>query len=223
MFSLNYALKNLLQNNQQIWRGSDSSEKLLATEHQKTIIGITTGFEALDNILPWGGWPASGLVEVLVPRWGIGELQLLLPVLVAISQNKTRVSWISWIAPPFIPYAPAMVHAGADINQFVVLPKEVVKDQSLWAMEKILRNRSCGIAISWPEKIDDKAMRRLKLAAQEGKSLGFIFRDRPVLSSPAVLRISIAMEKQQMKVVILKAKGLAHQCHVLLNLPILNT
>lgn len=44
-------------------------------------LGIPTGHPTLDAVLPDGGWPRSGLIELLLPHEGIGELQLLLPTL----------------------------------------------------------------------------------------------------------------------------------------------
>ncbi|MDH3327017.1 MAG: translesion DNA synthesis-associated protein ImuA [Gammaproteobacteria bacterium] len=204
------ALKSLLQNNPGIWCGGESIKKYPQ--------GLPTGFDALDNILPTHGWPTNALIEVLLPRWGIGELQLLLPVIVAMSQHP---KWVAWISPPFVPYAPALVYAGVDIEHLVVIPKEESKAESLWAMEKILRNKSCGIAMSWPQKINDKAMRRLQLAAEEGGSLGFVFRDYQVVSSPAALRISLSIINHQLQVTLLKARGASRGQSILLDLPIL--
>jgi len=207
---LNTAVKLLLQNNAQIWRANEPDRHI-----QK---GHSTGFDDLDDILPLSGWPPHGLVEVILPRWGVGELQLLLPLLVAMSQKAKR---ISWIAPPYIPYAPALVEAGIDLTRLVVLPKRIVKNEALWAMEKILSNPGSGVALCWPGKINDKAMRRLQLAAVEGNSLGFIFRDHSVAASPAPLRIAVEIVRDQIKVSLLKARGATRLRHVCLNLPVL--
>ncbi|AKJ29254.1 hypothetical protein [Caldimonas brevitalea] len=40
-----------------------------------------TGFPSLDAVLPAGGWPAAGVIEVLAPQPGRPELALLNPVL----------------------------------------------------------------------------------------------------------------------------------------------
>jgi len=211
------SLKKILQGNSSIWCARESVKKQSDTQ--------TTGFAVLDEILPTGGWPSNALVEVLLPRWGIGELQLLLPALVAVSQ---QAKWISWIAPPFIPYAPALSHAGVDLEQLIVIPgKEIghigqTDAESLWAMEKILRNHSCGIAMSWPSKINDKSMRRLQIAAEEGGSLGFIFRNHQVHSSPAALRISLSMINHQLQVALLKARGASRYSSVLIDLPVID-
>lgn len=204
------ALKDLLQNNSAIWCASETTNAAKST-HQY----LPTGFDALDSILPMHGWPSDTLVEIILPHWGTGELQLLLPALVAVSKKG---KWISWISPPYIPYAPALAHAGVALEQLIIISKEDVKTESLWAMEKVLRNPGCGIAMSWPQKINDKAMRRLQLAAQEGKSLGFIFRDYQVASSPATLRISLKIVNDQLQVELLKARGMSHCRSVLLDL-----
>ena len=204
------ALKKLLQNNPAVWCASESAGSRPR--------GITTGFTALDEMLPGGGWPQNSLIEILLPRWGSGELQLLLPTLLAMSQ---QAKWLVWLGPPFIPYAPALVHAGVDLERLIVIPPEKIKTETLWAMEKILRTRSCGLVMAWPQRVSDKAMRRLQLAAEEGESLGFIFRNHVVHSSPAALRISLNMLKRQLQVKLLKARGSSRYTQVLLDLPII--
>lgn len=222
-------LKKLLRDNPSIWCASASANNRLE--------GLSTGFEKLDAILPVNGWPVNSLVEVLLPRWGIGELQLLLPALVALSQQK---KWIVWVSPPFIPYAPALAHAGVDLEWLVVMPKTYVGEEVLWATEKILRNRSCGMVLSWPSnaaKLNDKAMRRLQLAAEEGQSTGFIFRglldsafsnstfsdntmpvsNVSVSPSPAALRFSLSIVDFQLQVCLLKARGASRLGRVLLD------
>ena len=42
---------------------------------------LSTGFSTLDAGLPGGGWPCTGLIEILTPRTGLGELRLLVPLL----------------------------------------------------------------------------------------------------------------------------------------------
>ena len=58
--------------------------------------GIGTGYDELDDILPGRGWPSSGLVEVIARHSGMGELQLLIPLMQSvIKQGK----WILCVAP----------------------------------------------------------------------------------------------------------------------------
>ena len=54
-----------------IWRGTRAAR----------VDALPTGFGALDARLPGGGWPRSGLIEILIRRFGAGEMSLLLPLL----------------------------------------------------------------------------------------------------------------------------------------------
>ncbi len=90
-----------------IWRGKGARSARVA---------LPTGFAALDRYLPGGGWPLGPLIEVFVERYGVGELSLLMPALAALtggrgSRAPTR-KWVAWIAPPFVPYAPALQQRG---------------------------------------------------------------------------------------------------------------
>src|SRR5205823_12918158 len=62
-----------------IWRGRSAA-------HQQG--GLPTGFAALDAYLPGYGWPRTCLIEILVSRFGSGELYLLLPALAALTRRS---------------------------------------------------------------------------------------------------------------------------------------
>src|SRR2546427_5463009 len=78
---------------------------------------IPSGFPGLDAELPGGGWPAGALTEILPAHEGIGELRLLGSALAGLSQRGLR---LAWIAPPHLPYAPALAAAGIDISDLVI-------------------------------------------------------------------------------------------------------
>src|SRR5262245_1576849 len=93
-----------------VWRGRSHA----------AVETFSTGFPALDAGLPGGGWPRHGLVEILTPRPGVGELYLLLPVLVALSR-ATPARWCAWVSPPQEPYAPALEAHGAALDRMLVV------------------------------------------------------------------------------------------------------
>src|SRR5260221_2246946 len=94
-----------------IWRGDSLS--------RAGTPAIPCGFPGLDAELPGGGWPAGALTEILPAHEGIGELRLLGPALAGLSQLGLR---LAWIAPPHLPYAPALAAAGNDISKLVIFP-----------------------------------------------------------------------------------------------------
>src|SRR5215471_3220273 len=88
-----------------IWRGNGDA--------RSARVVLPTGFAALDRYLPGGGWPLGPLIEVFVERYGVGELSLLMPALAALTAGGSRPrKWVAWIAPPFVPYAPALQQRG---------------------------------------------------------------------------------------------------------------
>ena len=132
--------------------------------------GLSTGFPGLDGILPNGGWPTRGLVEIVCPRRGMGELQLLVPLM----RNLTaQGQWVLWVCPPAAPYAPALVQAGVDIGKLLVVAPGASLRNALWSMEKALR--SCRLVLAWQNGLSHQVLRRLQLAANSGNSLAVLF------------------------------------------------
>jgi hypothetical protein len=153
--------------------------------------GEPTGFDALDALLPLGGWPRNALTELLLPADGVGELALLLPTLAALTQAGGIVALI---APPYLPYAPAWQAAGVDLRLLEVVQVGASQQgarQALWAFEQCLRSAACAAVLGWPQTADARALRRLQVAAGSGECLGFALRDRRHADnpSPAALRI----------------------------------
>ncbi len=179
-----------------IWRGGELS---------RCDPGIPTGFSELDALFPGGGWPKGALSEILVPHDAAGALELVLPALARLSQENR---WIAWVAPPYIPYAPALAAAGVDLSRVLLIHPRAAAD-GLWAVEQTLRSGTCGAVLAWPMAGDDKAMRRLQLAAEAGKSWGLLFRTEQQArqASPAALRLRVARETQGLSVRVMKRRG----------------
>lgn len=190
------ALQTLLQN-PAIWRGSEPARVALPS--------IATGFATLDRELPGGGWPRGAIAEVLNERAGIGELSLFIPALAKLS---AEVGWLMLIAPRWIPYAPALAAHGVQLSKLVVVNTQSDKD-TMWAAEQSLRAGNCSAVLVWPHTLDERGLRRLQLAAEEGGSFAALFGDasRAAPSSPAPLRIRLGGSQNRLSVKILKRRG----------------
>jgi hypothetical protein len=180
-----------------IWRGSDIA--------RTGCPGIASGFAALDAELPGGGWPCGALTEILPQHEGIGELRILGP---ALAQLAAQGKFIAWIAPPYLPYAPALAAAGIGLER-VVIVKTAKDGDSLWAAEQALRSAACGGVLAWPREIRFAQLRRLQLAAEDGRCLAVLFRPTQAARepSPAVLRIALATSAGGLALSILKRRG----------------
>ncbi len=170
---------------------------------------VATGWQRLDAQLPGGGWPLGTLTELLLPRHGVGELSLLMPALrhLALS-DPDQPRWLTWVAPPHELHAPALVQAGLPLSRLLLVRVPGSRER-LWAAEQALSSRSCGAVLVWLAEADDRALRRLKLAAAEGQGLGILLRPWSVRSSssPAPLRLLLEPTLHGLSVAILKRRG----------------
>ena len=185
-----------------IWRGRDRAAHT-GLEH------IATGFAELDQALPGNGWPLGALTEVLHAQPGVGELRLLMPALARLSRQGR---WIALIAPPYIPYAPALAACGIDLSHLLLVHARTSVD-TLWAVEQALRAGTCGAVLAWPGQMDEKSLRRLQLAAEAGKAWGVLFRGPEAAgqASAAALRLEVSSEQEQTRVKLFKCRGGAQQ------------
>ncbi|OQW78636.1 MAG: hypothetical protein BVN35_02965 [Proteobacteria bacterium ST_bin11] len=200
-------LDQLLGSQTGIWRG-------LRSENQAWPV-IASGFAELDALLPGGGWPLGGVLEILSPCLGIGELSLLLPAISYLTQTQR---WIAWIAPPHPPYAPALLQAGIDLNYVLVVDCRQANDIP-WCLEKLLRSGRCGMTLAWPNRLGDHQIRRLQLAAETGSALAVLFpKQRNLGTGYTALRLSIKPTATGLVVQILKARGSLQRASITLNL-----
>lgn len=193
-------LQTLLENNPQVWRAKD------AGRYEMT--GMPTGFAELDTLLPGGGWPTNAVIEMVTSEWGVGELQLLLPLMRIITQQRR---WVLWVSPPYMPYAPALERAGVNMEYIVVVQLDNACNDALWSAEKALQTQACALVLAWLNGLTIGVIRRLQLAAVSGCSLGILFRQRNDEHSPATLRLQLHPLQTGVQVKVLKARG-THQC-----------
>ena len=192
-----------------IWRGNQLSRVANAS--------VPTGFAALDAELPGGGWPTAALTEILPQHAGIGELRILGAALAALSAQKRT---LVWIAPPYLPYAPALAAAGIDLARLVIVTTRSPRE-TLWATEQALRSRACGAVLAWPGAIKYPELRRLQLAAEDNPVCAVLFRPPQVAAETtcAALRLDLQTWCGELAVRILKRRGAALNATILLHSP----
>lgn len=180
-----------------IWRGDQCAEMAAQT--------LPTGFAELDKLLPGGGWPCGALTEILVEREGIGELGLLIPALVRLSRDS---GWVVWVAPPHVPYAPALAAAGLGLQRLLMVRPPSATD-ACWAAEQALRSGAGNAVLAWLATPDERHLRRLQLAAETGRAWGVLFRPAGAVAgrSPAALRLRLEPAAHGLVVHILKRRG----------------
>lgn len=179
-----------------LWRGNECA--------QVSVPSVPTGFAEIDVLLPGAGWPVEALTEIHVERPGIGEMKLLMPALARLSCSER---WLAFIAPPHLPYAPALAGHGIRLSEVMLIRAQAAELQ-LWSGEQALRSGSCGAVLLWLDRVPERALRRLQLAAEGSGALVVLFRSARAPSySLVALRLHLSRADGRTVVRILKRRG----------------
>jgi cell division inhibitor SulA len=154
-----------------------------------TSLVTTSGIDGLDELLPAGGWPKSGLVEVIVPDEYTDVMSLLMPALVRISQQGR---WIAMVTPPC--QARTRLFADTDLNPVRVLQVNPHPGRSaLWTAESMLQSGNCGVVLAWPNCNTDLMDKRLQKAAASGKALCILIRYEGLSTPPSGVDVRVKL------------------------------
>lgn len=162
-----------------LWRGDRLGAPVAAT--------LSSGFAALDAVLPGGGWPCHAVSEILAPQSGMLEWRLLGPLLRQVCAGGRSVVLVG---PPRPPHPPGLRWEGISERQLVWVQTETPAER-LWATEQLVRANACGAVIAWLPQVRAEQVRRLQVLA--AGCTGPVFLCRPASaaqeSSAAPLRL----------------------------------
>jgi cell division inhibitor SulA/protein ImuA len=134
-----------------------------------------------------------------------------MPALKALtSVDPTRPKkWVAWVAPPFVPYAPALRQHGINIDRLLMVHPSRSHSSRLWAIEQIVRSGSSAGVLAWVAAADDVMLRRLQLAAEDQACWTLLFRPASARQqrSPAALRLKLSRNEAATRVEIIKCRG----------------
>lgn len=178
---------------------------------RSTLAAMSSGWPALDKLLPGGGYPIGAVTELLVATNSIGETSLLLHGLAA-QMTASVQQRLALVAPPNALNAPALIQAGIDCARAPIVH---CRDNSerIWCVEQMAAPDVFAAFIVWGDTLDGTALRRLQLAAEKAACPIFVYRDirRASERSPAALRLAIScrvtqgLGRQQLEVI--KCRG----------------
>ena len=181
-----------------VWRGD-----ALAAPRAQT---LPSGDAALDAQLPGGGWPVGALTELLQSPGVHNEWRLLLPALAHSGSGPVVL-----VAPPYLPFAPALEAQGLQAQRLLWLDAVAGQDAAaLWLSEQALRCAAVDAVLAWLPQVRSEQLRRLQWAAAEHHKLLFVLRPNAAQAqaSPAVLRLLLGLDDgAALSVHILKRRG----------------
>jgi protein ImuA len=184
-----------------IWRGGSSPAPARLV--------VDTGYAPLNERLAGRGWPNASLIEVCQRPTNHAEWQLLLPALLNTHSNS-HGGLLVLLNPPVNPFAQALLQAGIDLERLLIVK---VKDKAdfLSSFIELARCDACDAVMAWQpqQALGYTELRKCALASTEGQGIYVLFRPDTVCdqSSPAVLRLRLEWQAEQLLVRIFKQKG----------------
>jgi protein ImuA len=166
---------------------------------------IPTGITVLDDMLPDGGWPRAGVVEVTETGDSADAMALFMPALARVThQGRDLVL----VAPPFP--ARKRVCTDAAVNPLRVMQVNPHQGRSaLWTVESLLQSGACGVVMAWPGCDTELMDKRLQKAATQGRVLCVLF--RPPCQARAVsgnsVRLGVDVDEAGRAVYLLSGRG----------------
>ena len=162
-----------------LWRGDQLGRSAVDT--------VSSGFDALDAVLPGGGWPCQGLTEVLSAQAGTLEWRLLGPLLGRVGAAGRSVVLVG---PPRPPHPPGLRFAGLSERHLVWVMADTPAER-LWATEQLVKANACGALITWLPQVRADQVRRLQVLAAGCAAPVFLCRSAAAASesSAAPLRL----------------------------------
>ncbi|RJS95077.1 translesion DNA synthesis-associated protein ImuA [Salinisphaera sp. Q1T1-3] len=167
----------------------------------------STGWPALDRILPGRGYPLTGVTEWLIEQTGIGEfgflLQAMAPRLAAAPQTRLVL-----INPPHHLNALALEAHGIDRARLPIIRCERA-GECVWSVEQLAEAGGLVGLVLWEQQLDSAALRRLQLASEKAGCPVFVYRALAAARqrSPAALRLALTSRQGRQRLEVIKCRG----------------
>ncbi len=151
---------------------------------------IPTATAALDELLPGGGLPRAGLVEITVPNAHAEAISMLMPALVRLSRQGR---WLAMVTPPYEPRARVLTATGMDTSRVLQVNPHPGRS-GLWTVESLMRTGKCSIVMAWPGCATEFMEKKLKKAASVGKTTAILFRPEGQAGHSSIADVRLEME-----------------------------
>lgn len=164
-----------------------------------------TGIAVLDDMLPDGGWPKAGVVEVTEPGSRADAMELFMPAVARITRQGRALVLVT---PPFA--ARKRIFTDTTVDPVRVMQVNPHPGRSaLWTVESLLRSGECGVVMAWPGCDTELMDKRLQKAAMQGRVLCVLFRPpcRRQAISDSSLRLGVDVDEDGRMLYLFNGRG----------------
>jgi cell division inhibitor SulA len=116
----------------------------------------------------------ANVTEIIIAKDKADSVQLLLPMLTKLNQEKR---WLAWIDPPMELLRKWQQQSGTSGNDIMVL-RSSTQHSAINLCEKALAAGTCHAVILWTELLSNEAFGKLESASAKGDSHGIVLRAR---------------------------------------------
>jgi hypothetical protein len=189
---------------------------------------VSSGYAALDQLLPEGGFRRGGLVECLEPAAGSGAGTLALAAASRATGQASRESAAG--AGPLVVvdgqgefYPPAAALAGVELGGLILVEPRNRQDQA-WVWDQALRCPGVGAVLGWISNFHQRTRRRWQLAAEAGAGLGLLICPASIRDEPCWAQVRLLVQPlvsphgRRVRVELLRAAAVASGLTVELDL-----
>jgi protein ImuA len=152
------------------------------SRHAEEQPATSTGCVALDECLPHGGYVPGSIIEYLRATPGCGASYLALAA--AAAAMRASEGFLVIASTKHDTYPPALLSHGIALDKTIFVRPESQADL-IWSVDQALRTPAVSAVFAELELLDDRAARRLQLAAEHGRSLGLLLRTPAARRSPS--------------------------------------
>jgi protein ImuA len=143
---------------------------------------ISSGCQAMDRCLPDGGYVPGSVIEYLRAMAGCGASTLAFTA--AASAMRATNGFIVIVDTQHNIYPPSLTSWGIDLDKLVLVRPQSDVD-ALWVVDQSLRTPAVAAVVADVERIDDRAARRMQLAAEQGGGLALLLRPASARRGPS--------------------------------------
>ena len=182
----------------------------LERARQTTNQGIfSTGCEPLDRLLPRRGLSRGTLIEWLAMGEASGAMWL---ALIAAREACQEDGPLVVIDGRGTFYPPAATAAGVDLERLIVVRPSSAREET-WALDQSLRSEGAGTVLCMTDRLGQRALRRLQLAAEASGGVGLLVRPASVRHEPCWSEARLLVEPRagttgrRLSVEVLRTRG----------------
>ena len=131
------------------WEGAAWRHALADPSAAECVAAVSSGYPALDRILPAGGFRSGSLVEWLTSGPGDGAATLAFRAAVRAAGGDGRAVVVVDACGEF--YPPAAIALGIEPSRLIVVHPGSQADHT-WALDQALRCPAVAAAVAWPDR-----------------------------------------------------------------------